>query len=248
MPGLKSRMVTAHAMKSSLITLLAGVAASLGAHARDLRPARFANDKSTLHPAEAALVGRVVLVHGFLETGENFRQLRQRLQRRGFECLVPRLQPCDGRGGLESLADGLKRDIDEAFGQREPISIVGFSMGGLVSRYYLQELGGAVRCQRFFTVSSPHQGTHTAWLYPSKGARQMRPGSLFLRELAESEDLLGEMPVVSYRTPLDLMILPAASSRWQRAENLAFPVALHPLMLHEPRVIEDIERRLMEKK
>ena len=232
-------------MKSPLFTLLAGLAATFGVHARELRPARFSYDKSTLHPAEAAFVGRVVLVHGFLETGHNFLQLRRRLQQRGFECLVPRLSPCDGRGGLEALADGLKRDIDDAFGPREPISIIGFSMGGLVSRYYLQELDGAARCQRLITVSSPHRGTYTAWLYPTKGAQQMRPGSLFLQELAQSDSRLGDMPVVSYRTPLDLMILPASSSNWQRAENLAFPVALHPQMLHASRVIEDIERRLL---
>ena len=233
-------------MKSTLFTLLAGLAATLGTHARELRPARFANDQTTLHPAETTRIGRVVLVHGFLETGHNFRQLRQRLQRRGFECLVPRLRPCDGRGGLEPLAGGLKRDIDAAFGPHEAISLVGFSMGGLVSRHYLQELGGATRCRQFITVSSPHNGTHTAWLYPSMGARQMRPGSDFLQELAHGEHRLGGMPVVSYRTPLDLMILPATSSHWQLAENLSFPVALHPQMLHAPRVLEDIERRLCE--
>jgi hypothetical protein len=51
------------------------------------------------------------------------------------------------------------------------------------------------------------------------------------------------MPVVSYRTPMDLIILPADSSIWKRAENLEFPVLLHPLMLDAKPVIQDIERR-----
>jgi hypothetical protein len=33
---------------------------------------------------------------------------------------------------------------------------------------------------------------------------------------------------------------------WQRAENLSFPVALHPLMLNAPSVLDDIERRLVD--
>jgi triacylglycerol lipase len=116
-------------------------------------------------------------------------------------------------------------------------------MGGLVSRHYLQELGGAGRCERFFTISSPHNGTQAAWCYPGEGARQMRPGSEFLERLSRSESKLGDMPVVSYRTPMDLIILPADSSVWERAENLEFPVLLHPLMLDARPVIQDIERR-----
>jgi hypothetical protein len=54
------------------------------------------------------------------------------------------------------------------------------------------------------------------------------------------------MPVVSYRTRLDLIIVPPASSVWDRAENLEYPVVLHPLMLSSWRVIGDIERRLMD--
>ena len=119
-------------------------------------------------------------------------------------------------------------------------------MGGLVSRHYLQNLGGAARCKSLFTISSPHQGTWAAWAYPSKGAAQMRPGSGFLANLSNSEARLGAMPVVSYRTPMDLIILPPTSSVWQRAENLEFTVPLHPLMLNSGPVLDDIERRLMD--
>lgn len=189
---------------------------------------------------------RVVLVHGFLEDGSAFGFLKARLEKRGCECLVPKLRPSDGRGGLERLAEGLKQDIDARCGRDEPISIVAFSMGGLVSRHYLQSLGGAARCDQLITISSPHHGTHAAWLYPSAGAVQMRPNSQFLRSLKAGEDRLGTMPVVSYRTPLDLIILPASSSVWERAENVSHPALLHPFMLLSPTVLGDVERRLME--
>lgn len=189
---------------------------------------------------------RVVLVHGIFEKGKNFNTLKRRLTQRGFDCYVPKLDPSDGRGGLESLAAGLKRDIDAKFGPDEPISIVAFSMGGIVSRQYLQHLGGAARCENLITIASPHHGTKLAWIYPSQGAAEMRPGSPFLKKLAHSQDNLGKMRVASYRTPMDLVILPPASSVWDRAENLEYPVILHPLMLHSQKVLADVERRLLE--
>ena len=74
--------------------------------------------------------------------------------------------------------------------------------------------------------------------------RQMRPGSEFLQQLAKTEDRLGDIPIVSYRTPADLIILPSTSSRWDRAENLCIPCPLHPMMTFSPRVRKDILGRL----
>lgn len=191
-------------------------------------------------------VPRVVLVHGIFEQGKNFNMLKQRLTKQGFDCYVPKMNPSDGRGGLENLAARLKRDIDAKFGPDEPISIVAFSMGGVVSRQYLQHLGGAARCGNLITIASPHHGTKLARFYPSQGAVEMRPGSAFLAKLANSQDQLGKMRVTSYRTPMDLVILPPTSSVWDRAENLEYPVILHPLMLQSSKVLADVERRLLE--
>lgn len=190
-------------------------------------------------------VPRVVLVHGIFEKGNNFSMFKKRLEKRGFDCYVPQMHPSDGRGGLENLAVRLKQDIDHQFGPNDPISVVGFSMGGIVSREYLQHLGGAKRCENFITISSPHHGTKLAWCYPTLGAEEMRPDSPFLANLAHSEDSLGKMRITSYRTPMDLVIVPPSSSIWARAENLEYPVILHPLMLNSGRVLDDVEQRLL---
>jgi triacylglycerol lipase len=231
-------------MKIKLLILMALFSALLPCHARGFRQTSAVSNAQTQFPPQAPQKGRIVLVHGFLETGGNFDMMRKRLQSQGYECLVPRLRPSDGQDGLDVVADRLKCDIETAFGEKEPLTIIAFSMGGLVSRYYLQQLGGAERCNMFITISSPHHGTQAAWLYPTSGAQQMRPGSEFLTRLAESESKLGKMPVISYRTPMDLIILPSESSIWDRAENLEFPVLLHPLMLSSRPVLRDIERRL----
>jgi triacylglycerol lipase len=199
------------------------------------------------HPQPAKpKVERVVMVHGIFEDGKAFDSLKRRLEYHGIECYVPKLKPADGRGGLEHLAQGLQKDIEKEFGANEPFGLVAFSMGGLVSRYYLQELGGAQRCETFITISTPHHGTKVAHTYPSKGAQQMRPGSEFLGKLQSSQHTLKDIPIVSYRTPLDLIILPTDSSVWEIAENRSHLVALHPMMLHTKSVLDDIEKRFID--
>ena len=205
----------------------------------------FATAVSCHQQPQQPRYNKVVLVHGIFEDGHAFSALKNRLETHGIECFVPKLIPADGRGGLDKLAEGLKADIDNEFGESEKFALVAFSMGGLVSRHYLQRLGGAERCEEFITVSTPHHGTRAAYTYPSKGALQMRPGSEFLRELEASEDTLDGIPIVSYRTPMDLIILPTSSSVWERAENRSHVVALHPLMLHTKSVLDDIERRFV---
>jgi triacylglycerol lipase len=231
-------------MKPLLFTLLSGVLAISSAWARESRALRVSSSSLWDFKPLANPVGSVVLVHGFFETGSSFYWMKKRLEAQGFECLVPRLRPSDARRGLEPLAVDLKRAVDSALGPEKPFSIIAFSMGGLISRHYLQELGGAPRCRALFTISSPHQGTLVARIYPGEGARQMRPGSDFLARLSESESKLGSIPVVSYRTPMDLIILPADNSVWDRAENLEFPVLLHPMMVTSKPVFDDIQRRL----
>jgi triacylglycerol lipase len=217
-------------MKRYLVPLFAGILASCG-HARETTGTPIAR--------------HAVLVHGIFEDGTRLEKMKKRLESHGIECICPKLLHHDGTGGLDYLAEHLKQDIDRAFGSDKPIILIGFSMGGLVSRHYLQDLGGASRCATFITISSPHRGTNVAWGYYSKGAVQMRPGSEFLANLERTESRLGKIPVVSYRTPMDLIILPTESSVWERADNVKVPVAIHPLMVRSEKVLSDIERRIL---
>ena len=82
-------------------------------------------------------------------------------------------------------------------------------------------------------------------IYPSQGVKEMLPGSTFLKSLESTEDRLGEIPITSYYTHLDLIILPATSSVWKRAENIEYPALLHPFMLTAEPVLAGIEERLV---
>lgn len=195
-------------------------------------------------PPQKGATKQIALVHGFMESGNSMQFMCEQLETSGYDCQIFHLRPSDGRGGLEPLAARLKRDIDARFGTKSKIDIIAFSMGGLVSRHYLQELGGAPRCAKFITISTPHHGTSVARLYPSKGAQEMRPGSDFLKRLAATEDRLAGIRCISYRTPFDLIIQPTDSAFWPRAENHSYPVLIHPFMLVSQPVIMSIQHIL----
>jgi len=185
----------------------------------------------------------VVLVHGFLNRGWIMRRLAARLESEGYVCHAPSLRPCDARRGLPELAHALAEYVEKVVPSAEKFAIVGFSMGAIVSRYYMQELGGAKRVAAFFSVAGPHRGTRSAYLYPA-GIRQLRPKSKFLAALDATVERLNDMPVVCYWTPYDLMIRPLSSTRWSRGEHVKIPAWQHSLLVMDSRLHSDIVRRL----
>lgn len=183
---------------------------------------------------------KAVLVHGIFSTHRILFSMRRTLERNGVECFAPDLKPNDGRTGIEDLARQLRDHIDAKLDTAGRFVLIGFSMGGIVSRYYLQYLDGFKRVDHFFSISTPHHGTITAYLYPGRGTQQLRPNSPFLRGLEESQEVLRGLKLYSYWTPFDWSILPASSSHWEIAENKEFSSLLHPLMLFDKSVVNEI--------
>lgn len=179
---------------------------------------------------------QVVCVHGIWDTGRVWRRIAGELTAAGHDCFCPDLTPANGAHGLVDLAHKLQDVIIQQTDPKKPIALVGFSMGTVVSRYYLQELGGAARCSHFFSISGPHRGTLMAHLWPGKAARDMRFGSRFLRQLADGRDRLKSLTIHNYRTPFDIMIVPSRSSVWGLGAQHCVPALLHAWMLKHPRI------------
>ena len=121
----------------------------------------------------------VVLVHGIWNTASIFSILKAHLEDQGWSVYALSMTPNNGDARLETLAEQVGQFVDKCVGPQQPIDLVGFSMGGLVSRYYVQRLGGLGRVQRLVTVSAPHRGTALGLFSDRPGVRQMRPGSAF---------------------------------------------------------------------
>jgi triacylglycerol lipase len=87
----------------------------------------------------------VLLIHGFLVKQSVFNRLYAYLKSLGWEVHRFNLNPNDGKIGLDKLAIQIDNYVEENFSPNQPIDLVGLSMGGLVSRYYVQRLGGIKR-------------------------------------------------------------------------------------------------------
>ena len=194
--------------------------------------------------AEASATRRVLLVHGIYDSPWSMIWLRRSLEARGWQVEAVKITPNDGSIPFEEMARQVSDFVDAHFPPGEKFDVVGFSMGGLVSRYYIQKMGGAARVRRFVSISAPNHGTAWAWLSGRSGVRQMRPGSEMLRELNEGAGALESLDYTSIYTPLDLTILPSASSRMPVGRNVITWVPLHPLMVMMPQPMREVERAL----
>ena len=191
----------------------------------------------------------VLVVHGLWDSRARIEPLVRGLQARGIADVVSfDLEPNTGRAPIAELGRQVQVEAD-ALRERhgcERIDLVGFSMGALASRYFVQRCGGRDRVRRFVSISGPHAGTWTAFALPFEGVRQMRPGSPLLCDLDADVDPFGDVEVHCIYTSLDLMIVPATSSILRGAHSVhRLRVPIHRWMLHDRRV-HDLVARLLQ--
>jgi triacylglycerol lipase len=170
--------------------------------------------------------------------------VKQTLEHRGWQVQSISLRPSDGSISFAVMAGQVYEFVAAHYGSDDKFDLVGFSMGGLVCRYYLQKLGGTSRVRRFVTISTPNNGSLWAWFGGGDGVREMRPGSEMLRELNRDAGGLAALNYTSIYTPLDLAIVPSFSSRLSVARNVIAWVPLHPLMLMLPKPLRMVAEAL----
>lgn len=188
----------------------------------------------------------VLLVHGIIRTSAVFRRMSGYLTQQGWSVHSFNLTPNDASLGLDQLAIQVADYVDKTFAPEQPIDLIGLSMGGLVTRYYVQRLGGINRVQRFITISSPHQGTQMAYLLPRLGCIQMRPGSAFLEDLNQDASMLERLNFTSIWTPWDFIIVPASSSQMPVGREVKVPVFAHASMVRDSRSLQAVVSALSE--
>jgi triacylglycerol lipase len=182
----------------------------------------------------------IVLVHGMWDTVALFEKLQPFLESKGLTVYSFDMVPSDGAATLEVLAKQLAAFVDRTFPPEQSIDLLGFSMGGIVSRYYLQRLNGLMRTQRLVTVSTPHNGTVMAEFSTKPGAKQLRVGSLFLQDLNRDLKQLEAVTLISIWTPFDAIIVPAASSQLPIGQNRTVGVLWHKWMMFDQRSLAAI--------
>jgi triacylglycerol lipase len=121
----------------------------------------------------------VVLVHGFCATAGVFRPMRARLEREAGARVATFTHAPGVR--IRRIAHNLARLVD-CVPRGARITIVGHSLGGIVARWYVQEMAGHERIARTISLASPFQGVDVP---PLLVGRDLHPGSSLLRRVRE---------------------------------------------------------------
>jgi triacylglycerol lipase len=188
----------------------------------------------------------VLLVHGIYDTVAKFQRMSAYLENLGWSIHSLNLIPNDGSQRLETLGEQVADYVERTFPAGQPLDLVGFSMGGIVSRYYLQRLGGMERVQRYVSISAPNNGTLAAYALERPGVVQMRPKNHFLQDLNRDVEALQKLNVTVLWTPFDLMILPAKSSLMSVGREIRLPVPIHAWMVSDSRTLTAVAQQLSE--
>jgi triacylglycerol lipase len=190
----------------------------------------------------------LVLVHGLLDSPEVFRSLRRHLGGQRPDLVIPALPMRFGLTPVREAALHLQQQIEAVAPGAGPLDVLGFSMGGVIARSWIQQLGGQRRVRRFISLGSPQQGTWTAQPWPRRvfrGLADLRCGSALLQELNSDLEGLRGVECHSFYSALDLAVLPGWRAVLPVGTARELPVATHPQLLRDPAALRPLAQELL---
>jgi len=172
-------------------------------------------------PREAAGLP-ILCIHGYVCNGGYWVTLRRFLRAAGFNrTYTINMDPTFG--SIEDFAAQVARRVDEILAEtgQEKVVLIGHSMGGLVSRCYVQRYGGAGKVRKIITLGTPHLGTYSAKKGVGEDARQMVPGNPWITGL--NSETMAPVPITSIYSYHDNIIFPQDYSVLDGAKNIGLP-------------------------
>lgn len=179
----------------------------------------------------------ILLVHGYIHSAAVWVFHKKRLEAIGLGPVYTISLGHPFRA-IEYFAKRVGKKVDvilKETGSKE-ITLVGHSMGGLVSSFYATHVAPAGQVPDVITIGSPWSGTPLAYFAFGQNAREMEPHSQFL------SDLKGEIarhPHTRFRqiaTRSDLVVIPGRTAAIQGYDNFILEDIGHVSLLYSQRV------------
>ena len=182
------------------------------------------------------------------DTPRLFDRLEGALGSRRGPLLIPHLPHRFGLTPIEAQAELLGTRIEAAFGAEQPIDLLGFSMGGVIARAWIQLLGGHRRTRRLISVGSPQRGTLTAQPWPSwplAGIADLKADSPLLHRLNIDLGALQQVDCCSFDCQPDLMVMRAWCAVLPVGPGRCLPVRYHHQMMTHPAALSPLVEELL---
>jgi len=218
---------------AALTALLAAIAVLLQAPAAQAHPRNDRRDP-------------VVLVHGYGGSATNFAAVSASLIADGYAPEDIHAFTYDTNQTLRTSAAELNAFVDgvRAGSHSRTVSIVNHSLGGLVTRWYVQKLGGAREVSHVASLAGANHGTELANPCTSSppfpaACVDMRPGSDLLTALRGNETP-GRTRFATWSSPCDAAIVPYTSTHLRGARNHYEPCLTHGQFLTDPEILGEI--------
>jgi triacylglycerol lipase len=169
--------------------------------------------------------GDVLLVPGYGGSTTSLDELAARIRETGRTATVVQLAG-DGTGDLTVQAKVLDGYVNRAIGAGSgPVTVIGYSAGGVVAWLWYVDYGGAARAGKIITLGSPLHGARIAAVGtgfdPAEcpvACQQLAPGSALLTQLQQSAQQ--RPPWLSLWSTDDQTVQPPDSARLAGAVNV----------------------------
>lgn len=186
----------------------------------------------------------VLFIHGIFHNRSAFAWLKQRMSWRGWNKFAE-LNLTTSLHSIPRLAaqtsDYIKR-IQDRFGTSE-IDIVAHSMGGIVARYFLQQMSGDGHVRHLITIGTPHQGTRISRLSLLPHLRELAPQSPTMKTLKEAPPLTSTQ-ALAISGSMDIFASPQLGGWWHGVRNIELSHLGHTGLLFSRRVARIVMARL----
>jgi triacylglycerol lipase len=182
----------------------------------------------------------VVLVHGFLATAGVFRPLRKRLEREP-RTRVASFSHMPG-ASIPRIAFSLGKLVAK-LERTARVHIVGHSLGGVVARWYVQELGGHARVVQTISLAGPFGGAPIAARIPLFVGRDLHPRSKVLVRIRERAHEHG-VPHVSIAGTDDRTVPHDMAHAFPQGERISLDGRGHNTLLFDEEVARIVVERV----
>jgi triacylglycerol esterase/lipase EstA (alpha/beta hydrolase family) len=184
----------------------------------------------------------ILFVHGWSESESLWSTMIRNFEREGWRREELNNWRYNTSQSNVRTASEVKTKVEEILRRTgaAKVDIVSHSMGGLNTRYYVKNLGGTEKVEKWVSLGGPNHGTSTANLCFEASCVEMRIGSEFLTRLNEGDETPGSVGYATWWSECDEIINPDESVLLTGATNNAAGCVTHVGLTSNERVFAGV--------